>query len=208
MQNSSLIWQKHLPIGSYEVYSVKPLNGISVKQVHGANVIHWRDAAKELLEADGIYWTWNDFDSEKLPTILTADCLPIIILGQHGGALLHAGWRGVKAKIYQHSSIVALQPNYYFIGPSIQQASFEVTSEFFDYFDNKSFFSNENNRCTFNLQQQTIFDLQQTYPGIRGEDCGLNTFTDNRFQSYRRDKKNRTNNYNIFNLNFKKGASS
>jgi copper oxidase (laccase) domain-containing protein len=201
MEKSTLIWQKKLPTGYFEVYSTKPTNAITVKQIHTNTVISLVDAKNNILEADGIFWKWSDLNEHKLPTVLTADCLPIVLLGHEGGAILHAGWRGVQSQIYLHPEIAKLNPQYFFIGPSIQQKSFEVTSEFLDYFENKAFFTNQNNKYTFNLQQQAIFDLKQHYKNIAGEDCSIDTFTDLRFQSYRRDKKNRTNNYNCFTMN-------
>lgn len=201
MENSSVIWQKKLPTGTYQVCAQKPDNAVTVKQIHGSKVVSIQEILANTLEADGIYWQWEDLEKTKsLPTILTADCLPLILLGEEGGAILHAGWRGVKTQIYLNSVLAPLKLNYFFIGPSIQPVSFEVTSEFLEYFENKDLFSYKNNKCTFNLQQQVILDLKKYYPGIQGEDCAIDTFADTRFQSFRRDKKNRTNNYNIFTL--------
>jgi copper oxidase (laccase) domain-containing protein len=201
MKNSSLLWQKSLGTGFYQVCKEKPHNAICVKQVHGAEVVSITEAQQTVLEADGLYWTWSDLNSEQLPTVLTADCLPIVILGVQGGAILHAGWRGVRAQIYAHPQIKKIQPVEFFIGPSIQHCSFEVTEEFLDYFSKKEFFQKKGDRYIFNLQAQAIDDLRTLYPGIRGEDSLIDTFTDSRFQSYRRDKKNRTNNYNVYSLN-------
>lgn len=200
MTNTSLIWQKKLPRGTFQVYKEKPSTAISVKQIHGAQVLSLQEAKKQSCEGDGLYWHWDNHDANYLPMVLTADCLPVVILGDLGGAILHAGWKGVKEKIYLNSHVSNLRPYYYFIGPSIQQNSFEVTSEFLNYFPNKDFFTTRNDRYAFNLQKQVVFDLQNAYPAIKGEDCGIDTYTDLRFQSFRRDKKNRTNNYNIFNF--------
>lgn len=202
MKNSSLLWQKKLRIGSYQIFKDKPKHAITVKQVHGAHVVSINEASTSISEADGLYWNWSELTSQQLPTILTADCLPIVIIGENGGAILHAGWRGVRSQIYAHPNVEKIKPKEYFIGPSIQQCSFEVTEEFLDYFPRKEFFQKNENRYTFNLQQQAIYDLKKLFPQIIGEDCSVDTFTDRRFQSYRRDKKNRTNNYNVFNLTF------
>lgn len=202
MNANTIVWKYDLPIGSFVILKNKPEHAVSVKQIHTGNVVSVQDAKMQLIEADGIYWTWKDLETasvaKPIPLILTADCLPIILLGKSGGCLLHAGWRGVKAQIHLTSAVRNLDPYYYFIGPSIQHFSFEVTSEFLDNFSNKNFFTLENNRYTFNLQAQVKHDLESAFPSIKGTDCGIDTFTDLRFQSYRRSKGNRTNNYNVF----------
>ncbi len=200
MKNSSLLWQKTLSKGYYQVFKVKPEHSIGVKQVHGAEVVSINEASKSLLHADGLFWLWNELHSNQLPTVLTADCLPILLIGEIGGAILHAGWRGIKAQIYAHHLVEKIKPREFFIGPSIQQSSFEVTEEFLEFFPKKEFFHKKNDRYVFNLQQQAIYDLKKLYPNIEGDNCAIDTYSDNRFQSYRRDKKNRTNNYNVFNL--------
>ena len=195
-----MIWQKQLPQGFYNISAEKPLNAITVKQIHTDQVVSINDARNNLLEADGLFWNWSDIKNDDNPTVLTADCLPVVILGKKGGAILHAGWRGVKAKIYLNPTIKNIDPYYFFIGPSIQQPSFEVTEEFLEYFAQKNFFQQSNGKITFDLQRQTIFDLKNAFPHIEGLDSKIDTYTDLRFQSFRRDKLKRTNNYNFFSL--------
>jgi len=57
MKNSSVLWQKSLSTGFYQVCIEKPHNAVGVKQVHGAEVVSIKEAQQSVLEADGLFWT-------------------------------------------------------------------------------------------------------------------------------------------------------
>lgn len=90
-------FQKQLPIGDFLTYSSQPdIALLKVEQFHSTillNAIH--PSIKEITslgKGDGIIFI------DKRPynsSILTADCLPIIIIGKKGSCFLHAGWRGI-----------------------------------------------------------------------------------------------------------------
>jgi YfiH family protein len=63
------------------------------RQVHGARVERRAAADGALSEADG----QATAERNLAPLVLTADCLPIALIGQHAVAMLHAGWRGLAA---------------------------------------------------------------------------------------------------------------
>lgn len=99
-----------------------------VHQVHGGVVLNV-DQPGLAGSADGLIT-----DRPGLPlTIATADCMPIIIEGDHSVAILHAGWRGVAAEI-MGSGIEAMKalgdtPRRAAIGPSIGPCCYEVGDE-------------------------------------------------------------------------------
>jgi YfiH family protein len=65
-----------------------------VDQVHG-NTVAVADVAGNLGEADGLVTT-----RRGLPVAIgTADCVPVAIVGTDSVAMVHAGWRGVAARI-------------------------------------------------------------------------------------------------------------
>lgn len=70
---------------------------ISLRQVHGANVVQVTDQAGPNIESDAV-WT-------KQPgvavAVLVADCVPILVATKDAQrvAAIHAGWRGTQAKI-------------------------------------------------------------------------------------------------------------
>ena len=105
-----------------------------LKQVHGCAVVPAASLVisnAPLIEADG-HWTT---EANKSLAIKTADCLPILITSaQHGlVAALHAGWRGVEQRITSHflssRALAADSSLRLYIGPHIQQKSFEVDLE-------------------------------------------------------------------------------
>jgi polyphenol oxidase len=72
---------------------------VMVRQVHGRTVIH-SDAPPRnggLAEADGIVARRTDI----APTVLTADCLPVVVAGESAVAALHAGWRGLAGGVLE-----------------------------------------------------------------------------------------------------------
>lgn len=71
---------------------------ITMKQVHGNNVIEVKDRnIKEAGEADGMYTA----EREVYLGVLTADCVPILFVApaHRVVAAVHAGWRGTLAGI-------------------------------------------------------------------------------------------------------------
>ena len=106
---------------------------ITVKQVHGNQVVRVTRRAGKNIEADAIWTT----DRGVLIAVLVADCVPIIIADRRSRvvAAVHAGWRGTCAKIglemvrtlseagFEPSELVAA------IGPSIGPERFEVGPE-------------------------------------------------------------------------------
>ena len=70
------------------------------RQVHGARVERvagQRPAGSEPPEADGLA---TDAAGVAL-LVLTADCLPVAVIGERAVALLHAGWRGLADGILE-----------------------------------------------------------------------------------------------------------
>jgi len=99
-----------------------------IKQVHGTHLV---EADFNTQTADA-HWTQN---KKKSLVIQTADCLPVMayLPDQRMTLAIHAGWRGVQQKIITHSltqlKIKKFDPIHLFIGPHIQQKSFEVDKD-------------------------------------------------------------------------------
>ncbi|MFH1691578.1 MAG: peptidoglycan editing factor PgeF [Candidatus Omnitrophota bacterium] len=106
-------------------------------------------------------------NNRRLPLgVLTADCLPILILGPHKTviAMIHAGWRGVKDGII--SKTIRLMTDRFNVqashllavmGPSIRCCCYEVGREFCDYFPD--FVIQRGQRTYFDLQAAAISQL-------------------------------------------------
>ena len=199
MPNALLIFKKELPRGHFCVYQSRPeFDFTSVKQTHSSIVQNQHDVQKADLpkEADGMV------GSSVVPmAILTADCLPILLLGKNDHAFVHAGWRGLQKEILSHNLIQKIGPQYVFIGPHISVNYYEVQPDFRDNFKNIStdskVFIEKEGKIFFNLAIVARLQLESLYPGIKIEDSGSCTFQDERFHSYRRNKTLERN-WNIY----------
>lgn len=194
--------EEKVPHGFFRVTKDTPHHPWKAKQVHSGVVVdlaHLKTLTHQP-EADGVSWNWNDITSTDQVCVVTADCLPILVIGENGGAILHAGWRGLEKKIIHHPLVLATKPKFFYIGPSIQVDSFEVTSEFKDNFPNSPFFFEKNGKLYFDLQKEALKQIKEIAPLAQSVDSKICTFTNNNYNSFRRQKVS-CRNWNIFSLN-------
>lgn len=146
------------------ISDLKANNLLVLQQVHGTEIAdadnEWELGGEP--KADGMITT-----KENLALgIQTADCVPVLFATENGEYIggLHCGWKTVldgAIKIYKEkirnqtdSELLAL------IGPSIQQASYEVGKEYMD-----NFLAQSENYAKFFIQKSELkylFDL----PGL------------------------------------------
>ncbi len=193
------IYHIEVPKGHFRTYLEKPKNTLYLKQIH-SSLVHPLQLVKPDLEGDGIYWNWNEVQNQTQIATYTADCLPILVIGKSGGALLHGGWRGIQQNIIGNENIQKIVPFFFFIGPSIQWGSFAVTEEFYQHFPRSPHFKQVGKLHYFNLQAQLQEQISTLYPLAQIQDCGICTFKTLPYNSYRRQKKHYRN-WNVFSLN-------
>jgi hypothetical protein len=122
--------------------------------------------------------------------VTTADCGPILLVEPNARVIgaAHAGWKGALTGVLgaERGGIVAA------IGPMIRQPSYEVGSEFVTRFldadaDNAMFFlpSSREGHAMFDLAG-FIRDRLEAAGVLMIDDLGLDTYSDDRFFSYRR----------------------
>lgn len=119
-----------------------PLELVTVRQVHGAEVrVLERDAAPRM-QADGTARYPGDGLVSRTPgylaAVLTADCVPVLVADtrQRAVGAFHAGWRGTLARVVQQG-LAAMRVSYgtkpedvvAAIGPCIGACCFEVGAE-------------------------------------------------------------------------------
>jgi YfiH family protein len=194
MPKAVLVFEKQLPQGQFCVYQSRPdFNLIRVRQTHSSIVLDEKNCNE--LEADGMVGT-----SSTPMAILTADCVPILLLGEKEHAIVHAGWRGLHNQILTNELIKKINPTYAFIGPHISVDNYEVQEDFlenFEYLDYKGAFVQKNDKWYFDLAVMTKFQLEKAYPGIKIEESGIDTFSNELFFSYRRNKTT-DRNWNVY----------
>ena len=188
-------FSQKLPKGYFYTFNQKPeIDFLHVHQVHGNLVLGPENCGDE---ADGLFCS---FEKPHILGIKTADCLPIVILGEEGYAHLHAGWRGVHQKIHLSERVHGLRPTYCFVGPHIQKENFEVTEDFKENFPNSAdLFLHIEGKLTFNLFEQVSRDLLEKYPKMEIINCKRDTYAEKAFHSYRRDATAERN-WNLFSL--------
>ena len=180
--------------GRFVVFNSPPeFELIKFKQTHSTIIVNEDSCAQSEQIGDGIH------GNSAIPkAILTADCMPLVIIGADTHVVVHAGWRGLAQNILSHPQIAKIKPTYAFIGPHIKTDHYEVQSDFYNNFpEYKDAFTVQNEKIYFNLEYVAKRQLTKCYPGIVIEDCGLCTFSDLKFHSYRRNKTiNR--NWNVY----------
>jgi polyphenol oxidase len=118
------------------VRALLPAEPVWLKQVHGTRV--WdadRAHTDEIIEADAAVTT----ESNRVLTVMAADCLPVLIRGPEGKVIgaAHAGWRGLVGGVLENT-VDAMQAKTglsdggqyrAWLGPAIGPRAFEVGEE-------------------------------------------------------------------------------
>lgn len=191
--NDIITFEAPLLRGRFIVFNQRPdFDFIKVKQTHSSIVLS-EENITDNCEADGILGNSN------LPkAILTADCVPLVLLGSDSHTAIHAGWRGLAGNILSNDLVKNINPTYAFIGPHIRPEHYEVQEDFISNFSEyPEAFSKHHGKIFFNLAHVATAQLKKAYPNIVIEDCGLCTFSGANFHSYRRDKTTQRN-WNIY----------
>lgn len=93
------------------------------RQVHGAELREVSQGDSGVVgEADGLVVRAPG----PVIGILTADCAPVVVEGDEGVALLHAGWRGLVAGIVARGVRAVGRASAAWVGPSIRACCYEV----------------------------------------------------------------------------------
>ncbi len=179
---------------------------LRLKQIHSDAIVESHSPSEDLQVIGDAHFTTK---AGLALCVITADCVPVFIFDDKKKVVagIHAGWRGVASKIIpktiqklidQGSDINSLN---LIVGPHIQKSSFEVEYDVRDQIisslgplsaEEKSLLTEKisDKKALVDLNQVVKFQLHQI--GISSEkvsDLHLDTMTDRRFHSYRRDKE-------------------
>jgi len=168
-----------------------PSNPVWLQQTHSTQVV-CADFIKGAIEADASYTRRKNI----VCTILTADCLPLLLCNQQGTyiAAIHAGWRGLLTGIIENTLLTAPTSQLFaWLGPAIGSQCFEIGTELRTAFlDKSSDFSDafkalSNDKYLADIYQIARIILKKH--GVQaiygGHHC---TFTEvDHFYSYRRE---------------------
>jgi polyphenol oxidase len=163
---------------------------VTVRQVHGSEILRVDGPLDHVPEADGIIT--NQFNVSLI--IRTADCLPIFMVAPEKKVigLVHAGWRGsrdgivIRAVEAMRDFGVSPRDIRVAFGPSISPVFYEVGREFISIFPNE--IDAHGLTCSLDLALVNLRQLESA--GVPVEniyDCGICTFANERYHSFRRD---------------------
>lgn len=172
------------------------------RQVHSNNIVYVNgngDGGVNFYdETDGLIGEKTD-----VLVIKSADCLPVIVYDSVNKriAAVHSGWKGTANSIVKEAitKMVGLGSSAadlkVYVGPHIQKISFEVMDDVKNVFE-KNFkykdiiFKKDEKHYLIDLGK--VVKLDAISMGVKEENIyisSLDTVTDERFHSYRRDKK-------------------
>lgn len=190
---SKKLFSFDLPKGTFEVYNSKPDFSIRyVHQVHGNNIVE-APTANNHIKADGLI----QFDTKFNLCIITADCLPVLIEGEHGICFIHAGWKGLEQNILTQHIVQKIQPTYAFIGPHIAPEQYEVGEEFKNIFKGSPAIIEHETGLYFSLYEEAQRQLKNEFPNIEVHNSNIDTFSEPSLFSYRENGTSQRN-WNIY----------
>jgi polyphenol oxidase len=96
---------------------------VLARQVHRADLIDVDPRQRGVVgEADGLIARYPG----PVVGMLSADCAPVIVAGDSGVAVLHAGWRGVLAGVVEAGAAAVGRVRAAWIGPSVHWCCYTV----------------------------------------------------------------------------------
>ena len=134
--------------------------------------------------------------------VKTADCIPLLAYSKKQNLILaiHAGWRGVENQITAKSFVLAkMQDAEVFVGPHILQKSFEVDLDVKEQLEKvyhlhtqkpeAQVFISRDNKFYIDLKTIVKSQLQSVAIPFHLHELTVDTVSDMRLHSYRRDKQ-------------------
>ena len=148
--------------------------------------------------------------SNKILTLLTADCIPIFIYDKINKniSLIHSGWRGLSAGIFFNAMDILFKANNnikdfkFVIGPSIKKCCYEVDIKVYSKFDEKFYELKNDGKAMLDLQSVLQNQILSYGFFIRNVliDSECTKCSYKKFFSYRREKEKSGRMLSIFNL--------
>ena len=120
--------REHLSTALAELAGTAAPSLVSPTQVHGVRVVGAAEYARDgcASACDGLT-VQPGLDSGLAALLVFADCVPVVLLGEIDGAVVHGGWRGLLAGVVQQGAAsMTAPPGLAIIGPSIGPCCYTV----------------------------------------------------------------------------------
>jgi YfiH family protein len=114
--------ESHLPLAA--ALGIAPERIVSGRQVHGTELAFHERPSAEVLRVDGHVIA----QPGPVGLVYAADCLPVVLAGPGGVAVLHCGWRGLAAGIAGRGA-AAVEATHAAVGPGVGPCCYEVGEE-------------------------------------------------------------------------------
>lgn len=151
------------------------------RQVHEAHVIEAKQWDAGLLgEADGLLAR----SPGPVLSILTADCAPVVVAGDAGVGVLHAGWRGLLAGVIEKGVAALGGARAGWVGPCIHACCYEVGPEVVDAFEANALPVTDTNHVDPAVAAEVLLRRAGVTDVVVSGDC---THCNPDYFSYRRD---------------------
>jgi copper oxidase (laccase) domain-containing protein len=174
------------------------------KQCHGADILDLRDVSRreKLVREYGDLLRRESSDAVISPVratnlkvsvaygVLTADCVPVIVRGEDGFAIIHAGWRGLANGVIAKAVSLLNRPLQAVVFAAAGGEQYEVGAEVIDAIGVTSVSvpsSNRPNAFLLDTAATAINQLQMLSKELQVVGAGICTISDSRFHSFRRD---------------------
>lgn len=172
-----------------------------MQQVHGA-VVREVSAPGDAGEADALFTRTRGL----LLAVVTADCVPVLVAGDGVVAVIHAGWRGIAAGVIPATLARLSGPLVAAIGPCVSAASYETGDAVIEAI------------VAAGVPESEVARRQPEWPRahtdvaaaaawqcraggcVQVDRVGIDTRTDRRFASFRRDGERAGRNVSLIGL--------
>ena len=154
-----------------------------------------------------------NYGSNKILTLLTADCIPIFIYDKikKNISLIHSGWRGLSKGIFFNAMDILFKANNsikdfkFVMGPSIKKCCYEVDIKVYSKFEKKFYELKDDGKAMLDLQSVLLNQILSYGVLISNVliDKECTKCSCKKFFSYRREKGNSGRMLSIFNLMLK-----
>lgn len=183
---------EHIGLDYGSINVTRQVHSNNIAFVHGNGGVHFYD------ETDGLIGGPGD-----VLVIKSADCLPVIVYDRANKriAAVHSGWKGTANSIVKEAitKMVSLgskaEDLKIYVGPHIQKASFEVMDDVKEIFEKNFTYEGiieKKDETHYLIDLGRVVALDAMSLGVKENNIyvsNVDTVTDERFHSYRRDKK-------------------
>ena len=181
-------------------------NPVLLKQIHSARVLCFDRRPEGVESADAVVTRSPLLNL----AIQTGDCAPVLLADplHHVIGAAHAGWRGARSGVVETTLLAMVRQGADIkeivaaIGPCIHQEHYQVSADFQAQFsaDVQRFFAPFEDGVHFDLPSYVAYRLKEA--GVKKVDVSpIDTYTDLRFYSYRRDPKDKVRQLSYICLN-------